>query len=358
MNNRINCTDNRAGRVLVVDDDPSQRKLERLILEDRDFDIVEAASGSEAISLASELDLDAVLLDRYMPGMDGDEVCRMIREDLGKYLLPVIIISGDDSPTALTATLNGSANDFIKKPYSPEELVARVKSSVNMKRLTDQLDNIETVLFSLARMVEAKDKSTGDHCLRLANICELFGSTLGLSHEQFEALRRGAILHDIGKLGIPDKILLKEGPLNEAEWTIMRQHTIIGYDICKHLKTLKTTLPIIRNHHERYDGSGYPDNLAGDNIPLLARIFQIADIYDALSSRRSYKEAMPDSEIIAVFTDEVAKGWRDPDLVQRFIKLIKECPQELRSAVAYGGLSNTNVRGWIDPCINYIPYPA
>ena len=358
MNNKINGTDNRAGRVLVVDDDPSQRKLERLILEERNFDIVEAANGSDAISMAGELELDAVLLDRYMPGLDGDEVCRMIREDLGNYLLPVIIISGDDSPTALTATLNGSANDFIKKPYSPEELVARVKSSVNMKRLTDQLDNIETVLFSLARMVEAKDKNTGDHCLRLANICEVFGSALELSGEELEALRRGAILHDIGKLGVPDRILLKPGPLNEAEWRIMQQHTVIGYEICKHLRTLKTTLPIIRNHHERYDGSGYPDKLAGDNIPLLARVFQIADIYDALSSRRSYKEAMSSHEIIAVFQAEVEKGWRDPHLVRRFIELIKDCPAELRNAVDGGNFSKPEAPGQFGSSISYIPYPA
>ena len=358
MNNKINGTDYKAGRILVVDDDPSQRKLERLILEERDFDIVEAANGDEAISLASKLELDTVLLDRYMPGKGGDEVCRMIREDLGNYLLPVIIISGDDSPTALTATLNGSANDFIKKPYSPEELVARVKSSVNMKRITDQLDNIETVLFSLAHMVEAKDKNTGDHCLRLANICELFGSVLELSADEFEALRRGAILHDIGKLGIPDRIILKPESLNEAEWNIMQQHTVIGYNICKHLKTLKTTLPIIRNHHERYDGSGYPDQLEGENIPFLARVFQIADIYDALSSRRSYKEAMTDSEIINIFKAEVKKGWRDPELVFRFIELIKESPEELKNAVVDGDSISQSVPGQYDSCVSYIPYPA
>jgi len=329
MYKQIYQMENRTVRVLVVDDDPAQRKLERLILEEQQYDILEAIDGHDALAIIKQQDIDVVLLDRYMPGINGDEVCRHIREDLGNFLLPVIIVTGDESPTALAATLNGYANDFIKKPYSQEELVARVNSSVSMKRLTDQLENIESVLFSLARMVEAKDKNTGDHCLRLTNVCEIFGRNLGLTGAEIEALRRGAVLHDIGKLGIPDSILLKPGALTDQEKTIMQTHTVIGHELCRGLKTLKTTLPIIRNHHENYDGSGYPDKLTGSNIPLLARVFQVADIYDALSSTRAYKIALSVNEVITIFETEIEKGWRDPDLVGRFLRLLKDNPEDL-----------------------------
>lgn len=325
----MNGIENAEVSVLVVDDDPQQRKLQQSILDETGYQIIEAVNGEDALSIIKHKDIDVVLLDRYMPGLDGDEICRKIREEERNYLLPVIMVTGDDSPLALTTTLNGYANDFIKKPYRPEELIARVNSLVSTKRLTDQLESVESVLYSLARMVEAKDKNTGHHCMRLANICEIFGMELGLTCAELEALRRGSILHDIGKIGIPDSILLKPGPLTSSEKQIMEQHTIIGYELCRDLKTLKTTLPIIRNHHENFDGSGYPDKLSGSDIPLLARVFQIADIYDALSTRRSYKNEYSTEQVIGIFEEEVEKGWRDPDLVYDFIMLIKGNSEKL-----------------------------
>lgn len=175
-------------------------------------------------------------------------------------------------------------------------------------------------------MVETKDKGTGDHCNRLLHICSVFGRTLGLTEEGLFILRQGSILHDIGKLGVPDSILLKQDLLDENEREIMHQHPVIGYELCKGLKSLRASLPIIRHHHERFNGSGYPDGLAGEKIPFLVRVFQIADIYDALANSRLYKGIISVNDIIRIFNEESDKGWRDPELVSVFIDFLHKQP--------------------------------
>jgi len=193
-----------------------------------------------------------------------------------------------------------------------------VRVAAQRKRAMDQLDSTESTLFALARMVEAKDENTGDHCSRLAHKAVGFGRALGLSTPELHALRRGGVLHDIGKLGIPDHILLKPGALTDEEWTVMRQHTTIGYHLVSNLRSMRLTAPIIRHHHERWDGSGYPDRLAGEAIPLLARVFQIVDIHDALTYERPYKKALSEAQARAILEEETARGWRDPALIRAF----------------------------------------
>ncbi|MGZ4955415.1 MAG: response regulator [Methylobacter sp.] len=316
-------------RVLIVDDDSIHRALEREILQPPKYAVTEAVSGVEALQLLSTQSFDAVLLDKKMPGMNGDEVCRHIRSELELELLPVIMVTGNGGSEGLLSSLHARASDFISKPYLPEELIARLDSAVNHKRLTDQLDSAESMLFALARMVEAKDKNTGDHCSRLAHISVVLGEALGLSPEYLIALRRGGVLHDIGKLGIPDSILLKPGKLTEEEWLIMRHHPEIGARLVDGLKSMRLTLPIIRHHHERWDGSGYPDGLIAKNIPLLARVFQIADIYDALVNERPYKPAMSSEQVIDILEEEAVKGWRDPELTAVFVDIMRQRPQDL-----------------------------
>ncbi|MCX7093621.1 MAG: response regulator [Methylobacter sp.] len=316
-------------RVLIVDDDAAHRALEREILQPPKYAVIEASSGVEALQLLSTQAFDAVLLDKRMPGMDGDEVCRRIRSELDLELLPIIMVTGNSGSDDLSRSLRGGAGDFIAKPYLPEELIARLDSAVNRKRLTDQLDSAESMLFALARMVEAKDANTGDHCSRLSHISVVLGQALGLAPEYLLALRRGGVMHDIGKLGIPDSILLKPGQLSEEEWLIMRQHPEIGARLVKDLKSMQLTLPIIRHHHERWDGTGYPDGLAGKNIPLLARVFQIADIYDALTNERPYKPAMRREQVIGILEEEAAMGWRDPELTAVFVDILRQRPQDL-----------------------------
>lgn len=312
-------------KILVVDDEPSQCALVKDVLghANEEFQVVQAHSGYEALDILRRETVDAVLMDKYMPVMDGDEVCRRIRSDLHLKLLPVTMLTASSSPEELQRSFAMGATDFIPKPFNPIELLARLKSAIQTKRLTDQLDNTETILFSLARLVEAKDETTGDHCSRLAHMGMVFGRALGLTENQLEALRRGGILHDIGKLGIPDSILLKRGSLNDEEWALMRTHTIIGAHLCEGLGSMRDVVPIILHHHERWDGSGYPHGLAGEDIPLLARVFQIVDIYDALASERPYKNIMPLEQIIEIFKQECTRGWRDPGLVTVFLDILQ-----------------------------------
>ncbi|WJW74387.1 response regulator [Thiohalobacter sp. IOR34] len=316
-------------RVLIVDDEESHRSLEKEILSGAEYLVREAKDAFEALDRLREEDFDVVLLDKRMPGMDGDELCRRIRNELGMSLLPIIMVTASNDHVELARSLRAGANDFIRKPYNPLELMARVNAAITQKRLTDQLDSAESLLFTLARMVEAKDTHTGDHCSRLAHAAVVFGETLGVADEELLALRRGGVLHDIGKLGVPDAILLKAGPLSGEEWEVMRQHTVIGAQLCSSLKSMRLTVPIIRSHHERWDGSGYPDGLKGEEIPLLARIFQLVDIYDALAHERPYKERWPLARIIAAFEEEVSKGWREPELTAVFLDILRNRPDEL-----------------------------
>ena len=271
------------------------------------------------------------LLDKRMPHMDGDELCRNIRSQLGLPLLHIIMVTGTNGSEELARSFAAGANDFIHKPYSPVELLARLKGGLATKRLTDQLDTAENLLFALARTVEAKDATTGDHCSRLMHLGTVFGRALGLSDSELNALRRGGILHDIGKLCIPDSILLKAGPLSDEEWTIMRTHTVIGGHLCEGLNSIRDVRPIIMHHHERWDGSGYPNGLAGEAIPLLARAFQILDIYDALSSARPYKQPMSREQIIVTLEEETARGWSDPALVGVFVDMLMTNSEQLSS---------------------------
>lgn len=310
-------------KVLIVDDDVAHRTLEKEILSSSLYEVSEAENGEQALALINSDSFDVILLDKRMPGMNGDEVCRSIRQNPDYQLIPVIMVTGTNSHEELVLSMSSGASDFIRKPYDPTELIARVNSAVSHKRMIDQLDSAESMLFALARMVEAKDEHTGDHCSRLSHTSVVFGSELGLNEEQLDALRKGGVLHDIGKLGIPDSILLKKGSLSDEEWVLMKEHTVIGARLCSGLKSMASTVPIIRSHHERYDGSGYPDGLKGEDIPLLARIFQIVDIYDALKSERPYKKPFSLEKIISIFEEEMEKGWRDPVLIAKFLDILR-----------------------------------
>ncbi|MDH5301453.1 MAG: response regulator [Gammaproteobacteria bacterium] len=316
-------------RALIVDDSQSQRMLQRTILQGLGFEVAEAVDGAEALRQIAEHDFDVILMDKNMPVMDGDQACREIRQTLGNVLVPICMVTASSDDAELERSLKAGATDFIRKPFSETEYAARVVRAAQSKRVTDQLDSAEAFMFALARMVEAKDVNTGDHCSRLQHLSRVFGARLGLSESELQTLWRGGVLHDLGKLGIPDAILLKRGPLTAEEWVVMKTHPQIGANLCASLSSMRATVPIILYHHEAWNGSGYPHGLQGEAIPYLARVFQIIDIYDALSNARPYKPAMSNDEVVQVLTDEMNRGLRDPQLTTAFIELVREAPQSL-----------------------------
>ena len=309
-------------RLLVVDDNPVNRQFLEDELTDEGYLVSTAEDGEDALQKVATESPDLILLDVMMPKLDGYETCRRLKSDSRTILIPVVMV------TALTATherikgIEAGADDFLSKPYNRLELLTRVRSLLKLKRHTDELENAETVLFTLALSVEAKDPYTNDHCDRLARLSVALGEKLGLTQEQLKALHRGGILHDLGKIGIPDAILLKPGPLNDVERAVVREHPAIGERICRPLKSLRLVLPIIRHHHERWDGSGYPDGLAGEAIPVTARALQVVDVYDALTTQRPYKPAYSHDQACAIMREETTKGWWDSGMVEAFIALI------------------------------------
>jgi putative two-component system response regulator len=304
--------------ILVVDDEALHRAFMKDTLEAEGHTAIAVESAEAALEVLGTLRPDLLLVDVVMPGMDGFELCRLVKNRQATRLLPVVLVTGLRAAEDRVRGIEAGADDFLSKPVQIPELLARARSLVLLKRYTDQLEHAEAVLYSLARGVEAKDPSLEGHCERLAHYAVAMGEALGLESEGLEALRRGALLHDVGKIGIPDAILMKPGPLTEDEWVVMRQHTVIGERICMPLKSMAMVLPIIRHHHERWDGSGYPDGLAGEAIPLLARILQVADVFDALVMSRPYHEALKPAEALDLLHRQAAEGQHDVRLVELF----------------------------------------
>lgn len=313
-----------AQRVLVADDHgPSRTVLSRL-LGRSGIQVAEAFDGPSTLEAARSLNPDLVLLDANMPGCDGYEVCRQLKLDPATALIPVVMVTGFDTTADRIRGAEVGADDFYVKPFDATMLLARVRSALRQKKLTDGLEAAESVLFSMARIVEARDTDTEGHCSRLAVLAEQLAGRLGMTASEQTALRRAGILHDIGKVVVPDAVLLKKGPLTDDEWQLMRRHAEAGERICAPLKTFADVLPIIRHHHERRDGSGYPDRLAGDAIPMGARVLQVVDVYDALTMPRPYKAAMTSEKALQTMEDEVRRGWWDPTVFGAFTSMIRE----------------------------------
>jgi putative two-component system response regulator len=310
--------------ILAVDDSDLDRQLLKDQLAAEGYRVSTAADGEEALQAVAAHPPDLILLDVIMPRVDGYEVCRRLKADPRTILIPVVMITSLQATHERIKGIEAGADEFLSKPFNPQELLTRVRSLLKLKRHTDELENAETVLFSLALSVEAKDPYTNGHCDRLARYSVALGRRLGLPASELKALHRGGILHDVGKIGVPDSILLKPGPLTDMERSVMQTHPIVGERICAPLKSLRLVLPIIRHHHERWDGTGYPDGLRGDGIPLTARILQVVDLYDAFTTRRPYKPAYTPDAAVKIMREETAKGWWDRRLIEAFVTLVEE----------------------------------
>jgi putative two-component system response regulator len=306
------------GIILVADDNEANRELVSELLSAEGYQVVCAADGQHAQQAVDSASIDLALLDVVMPRPTGFEVCQAMKSKPETRLIPVILLTGLNSDADRIHGIMCGADDFLNKPVNKHELLARVHSLLRLKQFTDELDNAEAVLFSLALSIEAKDPYTEGHCDRLSKYSVALGEKLGLPQDLRVALRRGGLVHDIGKLSVPESILLKPGPLTPEERKIMEQHTVIGERICAPLRSFRHVLPIIRHHHEKQDGSGYPDGLKGENIPLTARILQITDIYDALTTDRPYRKALPLDKALSILREEVKRGWWDGPILDEF----------------------------------------
>ena len=311
-----------AGKIMIVDDDHTNIEVLRRLLVREGYRVASVSNGELAVDVAMVERPDVVLMDINMPGIDGFETCRRLKQNPATRLLPVILISGVMAPADRILGIEAGADDLLWKPYALDELRARVRSLIQLKRHTDELESAESVILSLALILEARDPATKGHCDRLARYAVKLGEQLGLAEDQLKALHRGGYVHDIGKVGVADSVLLKPGVLNEAETLQMQQHTVLGEKLCGNLRSLSAVRAIVRHHHERPDGSGYPDGLRGDEIPLLASVIGVVDAYDAMTTARPYKRAFTREEACGELRNEAARGWKHKHIVDAFVDLL------------------------------------
>jgi putative two-component system response regulator len=312
-----------AGNILIVDPAAARRWHILQVLKDVAGKIFEASSTSEGLAILGREPVDLVLLDLRAPELGAANFCREVRNSPAMKFLQIFVVAESENLDSEVGAIEAGANEFLVAPLRDRALRARVMSKLRHKEMVDSLDDSEAVLFSLAKSVEDRDPDLSLHCQRLSVIAAALGVALQLPAHEILTLQRGGYLHDIGKISIPDRILFKPGSLSPDEWEIMQSHTVRGEKICMGIKSLIPVLPIIRSHHERWDGLGYPDGLRGEQIPLLARILQLADIFDALTTARPYKAAFTQEEALSIMMDETSKGWRDPHLMRVFADIVE-----------------------------------
>lgn len=309
------------GKILVVDDYAPNANGMRDLLAAAGYSVRVAYNGVEALGLVAEEAPDLVLVDVVMPGMSGVELCRELKTRGGTRLTPVVLITASQDRGHRLAGLEAGADDFLGKPVDIQELRTRVRSLLRVKQLTDDLESTESIMTMLGHIVEARDPYTEGHCQRLAEYATALGRALGLDASDLDTLGRGAVLHDVGKIALPDTVLLKPGRLDADELVLMQEHPIVGDNLCRTVRSLDRVRPIVRSHHERQDGRGYPDHLRGDEIPLLAQVVAVVDVFDALTTTRPYRGAMSAGEAYDIMLEEAASGWCPMSLAQTFIDL-------------------------------------
>ena len=328
---------NQKMRILIADGNATIRKLLRHSLLKEDFEIIEANDGHEAIKLATQRpEPHAILIDARLGGLDGLEVCRQLKSDMQFRTIPVIIMTTSGSSEDIAEAVEAGADEFLSKPVNRGELQVRIRSITRMHKGNTEMIGAESVALSLARAVASKDGYSSGHVEQVANYAVAFGKALGMDSAELKMLRYGAILHNVGKIAIPDSILEKTGPLTPRERALFHQHPRVGCDICAPLKPLGPVLPIIRHHKEHFDGTGYPDGLRESEIPLKAQIVGIVDVYSALTNDRPFRRAKLHIEAIEILRDRARQGMHDPELIERFCEAIDANVRESERASHVG----------------------
>lgn len=308
----------RAGRLLVVDDDAQVRTLLASLLTSEGYAVDSAASAEEAEERLAAAAPDLVLLDLHLPGKSGLDFLAALRDEPSRRLLPVVMLTGEGSRDEKLQAIRTGITEFLTKPFDPGELAARVRSLVQLKFFTDELEEAERVIVALARAVDARDPYTAAHSERVSRYATRLGERIGLTNSDLAAVRRGGLFHDLGKISVPDAILRKPRKLTRKEFDEIKKHPVQGRELIRSMKSLAYALPVVYHHHEKFDGSGYPDGLSGESIPLVARVATLADVYDALSSARPYRGALTRKESLAIMESETRKGWWDRRLFDEF----------------------------------------
>ena len=309
-------------KVLAVDDSQENLELIKALLSVAGYEVVTASNGEEALVLVEKESPDLILIDATMPRMDGFEVCTLLKSKEETRLLPVLLVTPVQETEYKIRGFESGVDDFVHRPINSVELLARVRSLVRTKRLNDQLVNVENIILSLAIAIEAKDPYTEGHVDRVASYALSLGGETGLAPWELQLLRKAAILHDVGKIGVNELVLLKPGPLSADEFNHMKSHTLIGERICRPLQQDRLILEVIRHHHERYDGKGYPDGLAGEDIPVAARIMAVVDAYDALTSDRPYRNRLSQEQARQILKQEAGKQF-DPKIATAFVSMLE-----------------------------------
>jgi putative two-component system response regulator len=320
-------------RILVVDDDPSVGAALEHILKHEGYQVARARDGRGALSAVANHPPDLMLLDLNMPQMGGFEVCKRVKGDPTTSLLPIVIVTGESEFEARMQAWDVGADDFLTKPFQVVEVLARCRSLLRTKQLVDELDSAQSVLFAFARTLEAKSRYTQGHSERVTAEALALADRVGLSPQERELLRRGALLHDIGKISTPDSILDKPARLTTDEYAIVKLHPAEGVRMVESLRSIRDVIPFIRWHHERMDGCGYPDGLFGGSIPLAVRVLSVADVFDALATERPYRPALGREECYRIMRADAAGGGLDPDLVDLFCAAPPVGTMPLQSAV-------------------------
>jgi putative two-component system response regulator len=328
---------NMSSMVLIVDDEYAGRETLQSILEGEGYQLEMAENGMQALEKARKLSPDVILLDVMMPGMTGFEVCQRIRSDPQIAEIPIIILTALDDRESLLNALKAGADDFISKPFDRYELRARLLGITRLNRYqkllqertklqeanVQLLNAYEATIESLSHALDLRDRETEGHSQRVTELTVQLAQALNMSSEEIMHLRRGSLLHDVGKIGIPDSILQKPAPLTDQEWAIMRRHPQLAYDMLNPIEYLRPALEIPLNHHENWDGAGYPRGLKGEEIPLAARLFAVIDVWDALTSNRPYRPAWSETDALTYIREQSGKHF-DPQVVDLFFKVIKQ----------------------------------